>query len=75
MPKLPRTSAKRIISALKRMGFEHVRTKGSHVIMKKTNPYETVGCVIPMHSEVAVGTLKSILKQAKIDPNDFSEHL
>jgi hypothetical protein len=39
--------------------------------MKKSTPDGSVGCVVPMHQEVAIGTLHSILKQAKISPDEF----
>ena len=29
------------------------------------------GCVVPMHRTLKVGTLRGILKQADVDPNDF----
>jgi hypothetical protein len=29
------------------------------------------GCVIPIHKELAVGTLRSAIKQAGITPDDF----
>ncbi|MBV6621976.1 MAG: type II toxin-antitoxin system HicA family toxin [Rivularia sp. (in: Bacteria)] len=35
MPKLPRVKAEEVIRALERLGFEQVRQRGSHVIMKK----------------------------------------
>ncbi len=30
-----------------------------------------VGCVVPDHKELAEGTLRGILKQAQIEPDDF----
>ncbi len=39
--------------------------------MKKSTPEGNVGCVVPLHDEVAIGTLRSILKQAKIPPEEF----
>ncbi len=56
MTRLPRLSGEEIIKALERMGFEQVRQKGSHVILKKVTPEGAVGCVVPMHKEVALGT-------------------
>ena len=71
MPKLPHLSGKEIVRALERLGFEQVRQRGSHVILKKTTPEGTVGCVVPMHSEVAIGTLRSVLKQAQVSAEEF----
>jgi predicted RNA binding protein YcfA (HicA-like mRNA interferase family) len=75
MPKLPILSGKEIIKILNKLGFSEIRQRGSHVILKKyLNPGET-GCVVPLHKEVAVGTLKGILKQAQISTEDFLKNL
>ena len=75
MPKLPRISSKEAIKALKRLGFEKVRQTGSHVIMKKTTSDGQIGCVVPIHKELKVGTLSGILRQAKVSPKDFIDRL
>jgi len=64
MPKLPRISSKKAIKALERLGFERIRQTGSHIIMKKIIPDGQIGCVVPIHKELKVGTLSGILKQA-----------
>jgi predicted RNA binding protein YcfA (HicA-like mRNA interferase family) len=69
MPKLPRTSAERIIRALESLGFVAVRQRGSHVVLRRGER----GCVVPMHKEIAVGTLRGILRQAGISPDQFLE--
>jgi predicted RNA binding protein YcfA (HicA-like mRNA interferase family) len=71
MPKLPHLSGQEIIRTLERLGFVQVRQRGSHVVMKKSTPEGNVGCVVPLHGEVAIGTLQSILKQAKVSPDEF----
>ena len=67
MPKLPRTSGAAIVKALERLGFVRVRQSGSHVIMRRGPK----GCVVPLHSEVKVGTLAGILRQAEVSHDDF----
>lgn len=67
MPKLPRTSGAAIVKALERLGFVKVRQSGSHVIMRRG----TKGCVVPMHSEVKVGTLAGLLRQAEVSSEEF----
>ena len=67
MPKLPRTSGATVVRALERLGFEKVRQSGSHVIMRRGSK----GCVVPMHSEVKVGTLAGVLRQADVSPDEF----
>jgi len=71
MPDLPHLSGLEIIRALERLGFAQARQRGSHVVMKKSTPDGSIGCVVPMHDEVAIGTLRSILKQAKVSADEF----
>lgn len=75
MPRLPRISSKKAIKALERLGFEQTRQTGSHVIMKKITSDGQIGCVVPIHRELKVGTLSGILKQARISPQDFIDRL
>ncbi|MCE9606425.1 MAG: type II toxin-antitoxin system HicA family toxin [Planctomycetia bacterium] len=67
MPKLPHVSG----AELQRLGFRKVRQSGSHVIMKR----ESKGCVVPMHSEVKVGTLAGVLRQAEVSSEEFIQAL
>jgi predicted RNA binding protein YcfA (HicA-like mRNA interferase family) len=75
MPRLPRISGKKAIKALQKMGFEYIRQKGSHVILKKQMPQGEIGCVVPLHNTLAAGTLKGILRQANIEVEDFIKNL
>ena len=71
MPKLPVVSGKECRKALLRLGFEEVRQRGSHLIMKRGES----GCVVPMHSEIKTGTLAGILKQGGVSTDDFLNSL
>ncbi len=75
MPKLPAVSGAETIRALERLGFVRVRQRGSHVVLKKLTPAGDVGCVVPLHSELAPGTLRGLLKLAKVDIKDFTDQL
>ncbi|AVQ73872.1 MAG: type II toxin-antitoxin system HicA family toxin [Microcystis sp. M114S2] len=75
MPKLPRISSGEAIRSLERLGFEQVRQTGSHVVMKKETEEGKIGCVVPVHQELKVGTLSGILKQAQVTVEEFIEHL
>lgn len=75
MPKLPRISGKEAIRALERLGFEQIRQKGSHIILKKETERGTTGCVVPLHDELAIGTLHGILKQAAVTADELIEKL
>jgi predicted RNA binding protein YcfA (HicA-like mRNA interferase family) len=75
MPELPLISGREAIRALERLGFEQVRQRGSHVVLKRSKSSGDVGCVVPLHDELKTGTLHSILKQARVDPEDFKRQL
>jgi len=67
MPELPRISGDEAIKVLLMLGFHQARQKGSHVVMRRDDK----GCVIPRHKELAVGTLRSAIKQARISVDEF----
>ena len=73
MPKLPRVSGAETIRALERLGFTQVRQRGSHVVLKRVGPEKVTGCVIPLHAELATGTLRGILKQAGVTTEEFMD--
>ena len=75
-PKLPRISGEEAIRALKRLGFEVARQRGSHVVLKKRiSREEEIGCVVPLHDKLGVGLLHNILKQARVTTEEFIDHL
>lgn len=71
MPKLPVVSGKDIVKVLCKIGFVHVRTHGSHAILNKTTQEGTITIPVPLHPELAKGTLKSIMKQAGLELKDL----
>ena len=75
MPKLPRVSGDEVIRALARLGFEKARQRGSHVVLKRTDANGVRGCVVPMHPELAIGTLRGVLKQAGVSIEEFMAQL
>jgi predicted RNA binding protein YcfA (HicA-like mRNA interferase family) len=75
MPNLRRVSGQEAIRALERLGFVQVRQRGSHVMLKKQTREGDIGCVVPLHRELAIGTLRGIIKQAKITVEEFVQNL
>ena len=75
MPKLPLISGKEAVRDLERAGFMLLRQKGSHVILKKMTIDGEIGTVVPLHQELAVGTLGGILKQAHLTVDEFFKYL
>ena len=50
------------------------KIQGIFMILIKYSP-EKVGCVIPLHKELKIGTIRSILRQAKITEEEIEQHL
>lgn len=72
--KYPVLPPQMIIKIMKKyFNFEKVSQKGSHV--KYKNLYSQKVFIIPMHKEIASGTLKSILEQANIELDEFLKFL
>ena len=75
MPELRRVSGQEVIRTLERLGFVQVRQRGSHVMLKRQTSKGEVGCVVPLHRELAIGTLRSILRQAQVTLDEFVKNL
>lgn len=71
MQKLPVLSGHDVIKALRKAGWEHVRTKGSHAILVKVFEETKIGVVVPLHKEIDKGTLAEIIRQARLKKEDF----
>ena len=71
--KAPVVSGKEIIKFLSKQGFKIVGRKGSHVRLKKLSTPRNLIVIVPDHTELAQGTLRSILRQAGISFDDFVE--
>ena len=69
MPELPHMSGQQAIKVFESLGFSVVRQKGSHVVLRRSDK----GCVVPLHKDLAIGTLRSALKQAGVTVEIFSK--
>ena len=67
MPKLPIVSGTDAVRALERVGFNVVRQRGSHMVLRRGS----AGCVVPNHRELKIVTLSGILKQAGVSADEF----
>ena len=65
MPKLPSVTGKQLISALTTLGFQVVRTRGSHSFLKHSDGRVTV---VPAHSgeTIGPGLLSKILRDCEL---------
>jgi predicted RNA binding protein YcfA (HicA-like mRNA interferase family) len=71
LSKLPVVSGREIARVLTKIGFAIVGRKGSHVRLKRRRGEEVLIVIVPMHRELARGTLKSILRQANLTTEDL----
>lgn len=60
-----------VIKILSKAGFKKLDQHGSHVIMIKETDGKKLKPVVPLHKELAKGTLLSIIKQAGMTKEEF----
>jgi predicted RNA binding protein YcfA (HicA-like mRNA interferase family) len=71
MSRLPQVKPREMIAALQRAGFLIERIRGSHHFLRHRDD-PTRRTVVALHAgDVPQGTLRDILKQAKISQSDF----
>ncbi|MBN1322931.1 MAG: type II toxin-antitoxin system HicA family toxin [Methanotrichaceae archaeon] len=76
MPKLKSVSGETVVKILcNRFGFKISGRSGSHVRLSKEMDDGKIGTVVPMHDGLKLGTLKGVLKLAKVDPEEFAKYL
>ena len=74
MTRLPRgLSGNEVVRALRRVGFYLRRQKGSHMVLRRDDPFAQV--VVPGHRSIDTGTLASILEGAGLTVEEFRELL
>ena len=69
MPPLPVVSGADTVRAFERLGWSVARRWGSHIIM--TKPGEEATLSVPNHREVAKGTLRSLIRSARLTVAEF----
>ncbi|MDA3025757.1 MAG: type II toxin-antitoxin system HicA family toxin [Actinomycetota bacterium] len=67
MPELPIASGRDVVRTLEGLGFRFVRQRGSHVLLRRGSKT----CVVPLHREVKLGTLRGVLRQAGVTTGEF----
>jgi predicted RNA binding protein YcfA (HicA-like mRNA interferase family) len=73
MSKLPIISGRQCIRALERAGFYFKRREGSHIVLRRDDPFTQI--VVPDHKELDRGTLRAIIRQAGLSLDEFVELL
>jgi predicted RNA binding protein YcfA (HicA-like mRNA interferase family) len=69
MSKLPSLSGRACMKALERAGFVVKRQEGSHVILRRPEPFAQL--VVPDHKELDRGTFRAIIRQADLTVEEF----
>ena len=75
MQKLPVVSGAKLIKLMKKLGYEVIRQRGSHVRLRKVTDAGEHNITVPMHPEMAKGTLNDILSKLSIWNNISKEKL
>ena len=70
MTRLPRVTAKTLLRALRKAGFEVIRVRGSHHYLKHPNGRVTV---VPLHAGEVIGPglLRDILRDVEMTPEQI----
>ena len=75
-PRLPSLSSRQVIAALKNAGFVDAprRGKGSHhaLVLRADQPRLVI---VPDRKDIPIGTLRAIIRQAGMTPEEFVQHL
>jgi predicted RNA binding protein YcfA (HicA-like mRNA interferase family) len=58
---------------LKAAGFVAVASHGSHIKFLRETTAETRIVIVPRHREIAIGTLRSIIRQAGLTAAQFED--
>lgn len=75
MPKLPVITAKTLIRALKKLGFFELRHKSSsHLMIGHADGRCTIVSIHP-GKDIPNGTLRAILRDIKISPEELIDNL
>lgn len=64
---------KAVIALLETNGWKYARTRGDHLIYKKEGEPRPIPVPGNLNDDLAIGTLKSILRQAGLKESDFDK--
>lgn len=71
MPRLRVFSADQVCRILQDHGFRKTRQSDSHIVMKRSTNLGERLAIVPNHTEIQRGTLKSIIDQSGLPRNLF----
>ncbi len=73
MSELPQISGAELVRALEKLGFTLRRQQGSHMIMRRADPFAQT--VVPNHRQLDRGTLRAILRQTNLTVDELTRAL
>ena len=74
MSQLPSLTGKQLLAALGRLGFEVMRTRGSHHFLKHSDGRSTV---VPVHSGESIGRglMAKVLRDTEVTRDQLKDNL
>lgn len=73
MSSLPQISGRKCIKALAKIGFYFVRQEGSHIYLRRDEPFTQIA--IPNHKELCKGLLAAIIRDVGLTVEEFKSLL
>ncbi len=71
MGRLPHLSGREVVRVFESLGWEMARQSSSHIILVREGHQATLS--VPDHKEVAIGTLRSLIRSAGLTVEAFTE--
>jgi len=75
MSELPVISGRETIKALSKLGYEVVRVKGSHHVLKHPQRDQPICVQVHAQQDLPPGTLRSIIRTAGLTVDEFNSLL
>ena len=72
--KLPVVSGSEAVKAFRKVGYEFDEQHGSHIILRHSSPPHR-RLSVPNHKELAKGTLRTLIREAGLTVEEFTELL
>jgi predicted RNA binding protein YcfA (HicA-like mRNA interferase family) len=69
VPRYPELPPDKVVAALTRLGFDVRRQRGSHIVMRRDDPFAQT--IVPRHRTVKPIILSETLRQAGVGLDDF----
>jgi predicted RNA binding protein YcfA (HicA-like mRNA interferase family) len=74
-PKLPQVSGLSVVKLLKKLDYEVIHQRGSHIQLRKVTDSGEHRITVPAHKTIAKGTLNDILSKVSLWSNISKEEL